>query len=103
MCLVDDDEIEISWPETLLVVYRIVDEVHHRGIGGYVHAAVGDLLGDEIDGGGAGQMLFERIGGLVYQGGTVGEKQHPFDPVGLLQQVDERDDGAGLAGAGGHH
>ena len=48
-------------------------------------------------------MGLERVDGLVDQGGPVGEEQHPLDPVGLHQLVDQRDHGAGLARAGRHH
>lgn len=50
--LVNDDQIEIAGPEATFrgVVHRI-DEVHHRGIGGDIDAAVAGLLRHEIDGG----------------------------------------------------
>ena len=50
-----------------------------------------------------GRCRLESVGGLVDQGGAVGEEEHSLDPVRLLQQIDERDGGAGLARASCHH
>ena len=100
--LVDDDEVEVAGAEASTVVVDAIDEVHHAGVGRGEDASIGVLLGDEVDGGDAGQVGLERVDGLVDQGGAVGEEQHAFDPVGLHELVDQGDDGAGLARAGRH-
>lgn len=49
------------------------------------------------------QVRRERVGRLPDQGGAVGEEEHPLDPPGAHELVDEGDDRTGLARPGRHH
>ncbi len=51
----------------------------------------------------SGQVLLERAEGLLHQLAAVGEKQHPLDALLPLEQLDQGDGNAGLAGAGGEN
>ena len=102
--LVDHDQVEVAGAEAALAVARLVDQVHHRRVGRDVDTRPSVvLLGDQVDRRGVGQVRLEGVDGLVHQRDAVGEEQHALDPVGPHQQVDQRDDRAGLAGAGRHH
>ena len=99
----------------------------HRGRGhavcGEQHAAHHALHGGDVDGGVVVRQLvlqlfdtkdvgkslqalharvFERIGGLLTQGGAVYQKQNAAKALGFEQAVNQRNGGLGFAGAGGH-
>jgi hypothetical protein len=99
---VDDDEVEVAGAEAALPVPRLIDEPHHRRIGGDEDAPLAIPLGDEVHGRRIGQMRLEGVDRLVDQRHAVREKQHALGPVALHEQVAERDDRARLAGARGH-
>ena len=101
--LVDDDQVEVPGPEAPPGLIGLVDQAHHRGVGRDVDAPVGVLLRHQVHRRGPGQVRLERVRGLVHQGDPVGEEQHPLAPVGPHQLVHQRDHGARLARAGGHH
>ena len=46
--LVDDDQVEVPDAEAPLAVARLVDQPHHRRIGGDEDAPLGVLLGDQV-------------------------------------------------------
>ena len=100
--LVDDHQVEVAGSEQALPAVGLLDQVHHRRIRRHVDAPVGDLLGHQVHRGHIRQMGLERADGLVHQGGAVSQEQHPLDPARPHQLVDQRDDRAGLAAAGGH-
>ena len=102
MRLVDDDEVEMAGTELRLALLLAVDQAHHRRIGREEDAALAGALGDEVDRRGIRQMRLEGAGRLVHQRHAVGEEQHALDPAGAHQEIDQRDHGAGLAGAGRH-
>ena len=89
--LVDDDQVEVAGTEQPLPAVGLVDQVHHRRVGGDVDAPVGDLLGHQVHGGDVRQVGLERSDGLVDQRGAVGQEQHPLDPARAHQLVDQRD------------
>ena len=100
MCLVDDDQVEVPGAEPTLA-FAFVDQAHHGRIGRHEDApllvfSVTRFTGDDREVG------LERIDRLVDQRNTVGQEQHPLRPVAAHQQVDKRDHGAGLSGAGRH-
>ena len=47
--LVDDDEVEMADAEAALPVEGLVNQPHHRRVGGHEHPAFGVLLGHQID------------------------------------------------------
>ena len=81
----------------------LVDQPHHRRIGGDEDAPLGVLLGDQVHRRRVGQVALEGVHRLVHQRHAVGQEQHALDPVAAHQQVAERDHRARLARAGGHH
>ena len=81
----------------------LVDEPHHRGVGRYIHPALGGAVGHQIHRGSIGQVGLEGVHSLVHQSHTVGQKEHALGPVGTHEQVHQRNHRAGLARAGGHH
>ena len=50
-----------------------------------------------------GRWVLNAFAAWRDQGGAVGEEQHPLDPAGAHELVDQRDGDAGLARPGGHH
>ena len=90
-------------PEVAGAAVQVVDEVEDGGVGRSVDAPVDALLGDEVDRGHRRQVGLEGVDGLVDERSAVGEEQHALDPAGLHELVDQGDDRAGLAGAGGHN
>ena len=100
---VNDEKVEVADAEATLGAVLILDQRHHGGVGGDEHAAFGGFVGDQVYGGGGWQVGLEGADGLVHQGDAIGEEQHALGPVAAHQQIDQRDHGAGFAGAGCHH
>ena len=50
MRLVDDDKIKVAWTKSLLAIFGLIDQAHHRWIRGDVDAAFLVLFRHEIDG-----------------------------------------------------
>jgi len=48
--LVDHDDVEVPHAKAALAVCGLVNEAHHRGVGGHKHAAFGVLVGHQIHG-----------------------------------------------------
>jgi len=103
MRFVDDDQVEVAHAETPLPVMCLVDQPHHRGVGRDEDAPLGVLVGHQVHRCRIRQVCLEGIDGLVDQCHAVGQEQHALGPVGAHQYVGQRDDGARLAGSGGHH
>lgn len=93
----------MSGTEFRLALLLPVDQVHHGWIGREKHPAFTGALSDEVDRCGVGQLRLEGAGRLVHQRHPVGEEQHALYPARAHQKIDQRDYGAGLAGARRHH
>ena len=84
-------ESKMSRAEPPQPVLRLVDQSHHRLVGGNKHAALGILLGDEIHRRRFGQVFLESIHRLVDQRGSVAEEKHALRPVAAHEQIAQRD------------
>ncbi len=89
--------------ELPLVVPGLVNQPHHRRVGGDVDAALGVLLRHQIHGRGGGQMLLEGVHRLVHQRHAISKKEHLLGPVAAHQHIAQSNDRARLARAGRHH
>jgi hypothetical protein len=88
--LVDDHEVEVPHAEAPLAVGGLVDQPHHRRIGGDVDAPLGLLVGDEVDGRGVRQVALEGVDGLVDERHAVGEEEHALGPVAAHEEIGEQ-------------
>ena len=102
--LVADDQIEVAHGEEFaLLVVDGVDAVHHGLVGGKYAVGGGVVLFlAEVGDRQIGQQVHKAAFGLGDQRIAVGQKENVFHPAAAQQHIAEGDDGAGLAGTGGH-
>ena len=102
MRLVDNQQIkapDAKFPRVVVnqVNHRLIGRKDHAGIRIAVQAAAGIQRS-----GHTGQQLVEILVRLPHKAGTIGEKQHVFDPVRLHQHVHAGNGYARFACAGRH-
>ena len=98
MGFVHHDQVEVAHAKAALpAASGLVDQAHHRRVGGYIHAPLGGAVGYQVHRCRIGQVGLESVHGLVHQRHAVGQKQHALGPARAHQHIHQRNHCAGFA------